>query len=91
MFTIPVYLKDIPGIGKWKAYIGSAILLLGGASGLFHALGEVTGITQHLLTGDLTIVDWFQQVSAAASQAWVFGLGLVGIGVRHAQNKATGV
>jgi hypothetical protein len=84
-------INDIPGIGKYKAYIGAAILMLGGLSGFFHALGDVTGVTELLLSGQLSIVDWFNQASAAASQAWLFGLGLVGVGVRHAQKKATGI
>lgn len=86
-----LYLSDVPGIGKYKAYIAGAVLMLGGVSGLFHGIGDIAGVSGHFLGGDLTILDFVNQVSVAAQQTWEFFLGLGVIGVRHGQAKTTGI
>lgn len=90
MFTLPQFLKDVPGIGKYKAYVGAAIVMLAGLSGLFHALGDVAGVLHDMLTNDVTLMAGAQQLGDALSQAWLFGLGLFGVGARHAIAKGTG-
>jgi hypothetical protein len=90
MFKFPQFIQEIPGIGKYKGYIGAAIILFAGLSGFFHALGDTAGLTHDMLTGDLGLVEWAQRSGEAISQAWLFGLGLFGVGARHAIAKGTG-
>lgn len=80
-------LANVPALGKYKAYIASAMLMLAGLSGAFHALGDFFTLLLSLLEMKINVFDFLTQAPTVLQPATMFFLGYLGIGLRHGQDK----
>lgn len=78
----------LPFLSGYKSFIGAVGAFLAGLSGFLVAVAAVVALIGSLLSGDLGVIEFVQQIPVALESASTAFLALLGYGLAHKLEKA---
>lgn len=77
----------LPFLNGYKSLLGAVGAFLAGLAGLLTAVAAVAALAGSLLSGDLGVMEFMQQIPTALDSASTAFLALLGYGLAHKLEK----